>query len=76
MGGDPATGESIPARGVAGVRGDRRGRFGGDILHDCSYSRAGSGGRDGGGVGVHGGVPIIIALVCLVLYHYYRPYES
>ena len=55
MGGDPATSEPVPVRGVASARGDRRGRFGGDILRNCSYSRAGSPGCNGGGV--FGGVP-------------------
>ena len=50
MGGDAATSESVPARRVAGSRGDRRGRCRGDILSNCSYSRAGSRGRNGGGV--------------------------
>ena len=56
MGGDSAASESISARGVAGVRGDRRGQCWGDILSDCSYSCAGSRGCNGGRVGIHGGV--------------------
>ena len=32
MGGDPTSGKSVSARRVAGARGGRRGRFGGDIL--------------------------------------------
>ena len=59
MGGDPAEGEPIPARGVTGARGGRRGRCGGSILCHCSYSRTGRGGCDGGGVGFHDGAPII-----------------
>ena len=55
MGGDPTSGESVTARRAAGTRGDRRGRGWGSILSDCSYSRAGRGGCDGG-VGIHGGV--------------------
>ena len=68
MGGDPTEGEPVPTRGTAGVRGGRRGRCGGSILCHCSYSRAG-GGCDGGGVGFHGGFPIIIARVlsCVLL---------
>ena len=41
MDGDPKASESISARRVAGVRGGSRGRGRGDILGDCSYSRAG-----------------------------------
>ena len=66
MGGDPAASEPDPVRRVAGARGGHRGRFWGDILSNCSYSRPGSGGRDGGGVQFHNGVPIIVARICLV----------
>ena len=62
MGGDPEGSRSVSTR-VAGARGGRRGRCWGDILSNCSYSRTGRGGLDGGGVGIHGGVPIIIARV-------------
>ena len=65
MGGAPVTSKPVSARGVAGARGDRRGRHWGDILGDCSYSRAGSRGCDGGGVRVHGWVlGQLIAVVC------------
>ena len=69
MGGDPVTSEPVPTRGVAGARGGSRGRCRGDILGNCSYSRAGSRGCDGGGV--FGGVPyqLTIARVCLVYYY-------
>ena len=67
MGGDPAEGESVPVRGVTGVRGGRRGRCGGSILCHCSYSRSGRGGRDGGGVGFHDGAPIITVARVLCL---------
>ena len=70
MGGDPAASESVPARGVTGLRGGRRGRCWGDILGYCSYSRAGGRGHNGGGVGFHGRGPLIIAAcVCLVYHH-------
>ena len=70
MGGDTVAGESVSAGGVAGARGDRRGRCWGDILSSCSYSRAGSRGRDGGELGVHSGVPqLTIARVLFVYYH-------
>ena len=67
MGGDPAASEPFPARGVAGARGGRRGRFWGSILSNCSYSRSSDRGHDGGGVfsGVPG--PLTIVLVCLVV---------
>ena len=52
----PSQREEVPVRGGTGARGDRRGRCWGDILSDCSYSCASSRGRDGGGVGIHGGV--------------------
>ena len=77
MGGDPTSGESVTARRAAGVRGDRRGRCWGSILSDCSYSRAGRGGCDGG-VGIHGGGVRLLnnSTTCsCLLYHYYRPYE-
>ena len=66
----------MAAGGVAGVRGDRRGRYRGDILGNCSYPRAGGRGRDGDGV--FGGVPRQLTIVSrvLVVYHHYRPYES
>ena len=77
MGGDPAEGESVSARGAAGARGGRRGRCGGNILRYCSYSRASRGGRDGGGVGFHDGAPITIARVCdPVVLLLYRPYMT
>ena len=63
MGGDPVTSKPVPARGVASARGDRRGRFGGDILCNCSYSSA-SRGCDGGGV--FGGVPGQLTIVSRV----------
>ena len=69
MGGDPASSESVSARGVAGVRGGSRGRCRGDLLGNCSYSRTGGRGCDGGGVGVHGGVLrqlITVSRVCCV----------
>ena len=71
MGGDPAASEPVSTRRVAGARGGRRGRCRGDILGGCSYSHARSRGRDGGGVGVHGGVleQLTIACVCLVYYY-------
>ena len=67
--------ESISARGAAGARGGSRGRCWGDILGDCSYSCTGRGGRDGGGVDFHDGVPVIIARVLFLMYHYHRPYK-
>ena len=56
MGGDPTASEPVPTRGVAGVRGGRRGRGWGDILSNRSYSRAGSRGCDGGGIELYSGV--------------------
>ena len=51
------------------MRGGRRGRCRGNILCHCSYSHAGRGGRDGGGV--FGGVPGHIITVARVLVVYY-----
>ena len=56
MGRDPMASEPVPMRGVASARGGRRGRCWGDILGNYSYSRAGSRGCDGGGIGLDGGV--------------------
>ena len=69
MGGAPAVGEPVPTRGVARVRGDCRGRCRGDILGNCSYSRTGNGGRDGGGVPWLGGQLIIIRIGFVLYYH-------
>ena len=72
MGRDTEAREPVSARGFANVRGGSRGRGWGDILSDCSYSRASARGCDGGRVQVFIGVLdcfIIARIVFLVYYH-------
>ena len=76
MGGDPEASESFPVRRIAGVREGCRGQCRGDILGNCSYSRGDSRGCDGGGVGVHGGVPqLTIARVLFSCTTINRPFK-
>ena len=68
MGGDPEASEPVSVRGVAGARGDRRGHCRGDILGNCSYSRAGGRGCDGDRVRVFN--QLTIAHFEFLLYYY------